>query len=72
MTLTLAEFNSCSAASLAKASLFLMPGGNAYELQRSLGASGKTKLTQFLDQGGNYVGYMRGRVLRNRGLLLER
>ena len=51
MTLTLAEFNSCSAASLAKASLFLMPGGNAYELQRSLGASGKTKLTAVSGSG---------------------
>ena len=60
MTLTLAEFNSCSAASLAKASLFLMPGGNAYELQRSLGASGKTKLTAFLNQGGNYLGFCAG------------
>ena len=60
VTLTLAEFNSCNAASLAKASLFLMPGGNAYELQRNLGSSGKTKLTQFLDQGGNYVGICAG------------
>ena len=60
MTLTSAEFDSCNAASLAKASLFLMPGGNAYELQRNLGSSGKTKLTQFLDQGGNYVGICAG------------
>ena len=60
VTLTLAEFNSCNAASLAKASLFLMPGGNAYELQRNLGSSGKTKLTQFLDQGGNYLGICAG------------
>ena len=60
VTLTLAEFDSCSASSLANASLFLMPGGNPYEMQRNLGASGKAKLTQFLDQGRNYLGICAG------------
>ncbi len=60
VTLTLAEFDSCSASSLANASLFLMPGGNPYEMQRNLGPSGKAKLTQFLDQGRNYLGICAG------------
>lgn len=60
VTLTLTDFNNCSSASLAEASLFVMPGGNAYEMQRNLGSDGKSKLTAYLDQGGNYVGICAG------------
>ncbi len=60
VTLTLAEFNDCSTEDLAKATLFFMPGGSAYEIQDSLGASGKSTLTGFLDQGGHYVGMCAG------------
>jgi hypothetical protein len=58
--LTLDDFNNCSDVGLAQASLFLMPGGDAYEMQRNLGATGKSKLTAYLDQGGNYVGICAG------------
>jgi hypothetical protein len=58
--LTLDDFNNCSDVSLAQASLFLMPGGDAYEMQRNLGATGKSKLTAYLDQGGNYLGICAG------------
>lgn len=60
VTLTSAEFNDCSTEDLAKATLFFMPGGSAYEIQDSLGASGKSTLTGFLDQGGHYVGMCAG------------
>ena len=60
VTLTLAEFNDCSTEDLAKATLFFMPGGSAYEIQDSLGSSGKSTLTGFLDQGGHYVGMCAG------------
>ncbi len=60
VTLTLSEFNACSAADLSKAALFFMPGGSAYEIQDSLGSSGKSVLTNFLDQGGHYVGMCAG------------
>lgn len=60
VTLTLSEFNACSASDFANLKLFFMPGGSAYEIQDSLGADGKTKLTSFLDGGGNYVGICAG------------
>ena len=59
-TLNLSEFNACTADDLAKAALFFMPGGSAYEIQDSLGSSGKAALTSFLDQGGHYVGMCAG------------
>lgn len=67
VTLTLAEFNACSASDFNKLALFFMPGGSAYEIQDNLGASGKSKLTSFLDQGGNYVGICAGGYYAARG-----
>ena len=60
VTLSLSEFNNCSASDLANLKLFFMPGGSAYEIQDSLGANGKSILTTFLDGGGNYVGICAG------------
>lgn len=60
VTLSLPEFNACSAVDFANLELFFMPGGSAYEIQDSLGADGKTKLTSFLDGGGNFVGICAG------------
>lgn len=60
VTLTLSEFNDCSTTDFANLQLFFMPGGSAYEIQDSLGPGGKTKLTSFLDGGGNYLGICAG------------
>ena len=60
VTLTLSEFNSCSDTDFDNLQLFFMPGGSAYEIQDNLGSGGKTKLTSFLDSGGNYLGICAG------------
>lgn len=60
VTLTLFEFNACSAENFAGLKLFLMPGGSAYEIQDNLGSSGKSKLTDYLNSGGNYIGFCAG------------
>lgn len=60
VTLTLSEFNNCKATDFANLLLFFMPGGSAYEIQDNLGSGGKTKLTSFLDGGGNYLGICAG------------
>jgi hypothetical protein len=67
VTLSLAEFNACSNGDFEKLSLFFMPGGSAYEIQDNLGASGKAKLTNFLDKQGNYVGICAGGYYAARG-----
>jgi hypothetical protein len=41
-------------------SIFAMPGGNAYDEQRSSGAEGKANLLSFLSSGGLYVGTCAG------------
>jgi hypothetical protein len=60
VTLSLTEFKACSAVDFANLLLFFMPGGSAYEIQDNLGSDGKTKLTAFLNGGGNYVGICAG------------
>ena len=67
VTLSLAEFNACTATDFSQLSLFFMPGGSAYEIQDNLGSGGKAKLTSFLDQGGNYVGICAGGYYAARG-----
>jgi hypothetical protein len=67
VTLTLSEFNACTAADFTGLLLFVMPGGSAYEIQDNLGASGKSKLTAFLDGGGNYLGMCAGGYYAARG-----
>jgi hypothetical protein len=67
VTLTLNEFNACSAENFSALKLILMPGGSAYEIQDSLGASGKSKLTDFLDNGGSYVGFCAGGYYASKG-----
>jgi len=60
VTLTLSEFDACTADDFASLKLFVMPGGSAYEIQDNLGAAGKSKLTSFLDAGGSFVGFCAG------------
>jgi hypothetical protein len=67
VTLTLSEFNDCTAADFAGLDVFLMPGGSAYEIQDSLGAGGKSVLTAYLDGGGNYLGFCAGGYYAARG-----
>ena len=67
VTLSLSEFNACSAVDFANLELFFMPGGSAYEIQDNLGASGKSTLTDFLDGGGNYVGICAGGYFAAKG-----
>ena len=38
-------------------SLLVMPGGSAYEIQDALGSGGMADITNYLDQGGNYLGF---------------
>jgi hypothetical protein len=67
VTLTLSEFNACSATDFANLELFFMPGGSAYEIQDNLGSKGKSMLTSFLDGGGNYVGICAGGYFAAKG-----
>ncbi len=60
VTLTLSDFNACSADDFASLKLFVMPGGSAYEIQANLAAEGKSKMTSFLDAGGSFVGFCAG------------
>ena len=60
VTLTLAEFEACSAADLQTLDFFIMPGGSAYEIQYNLRQNGKASLTAYLDGGGNYLGICAG------------
>ena len=60
VTLTTSELEACYNGELNSLSLLVMPGGSAYEIQDALGSGGKAAITNYLDQGGNYLGFCAG------------
>ena len=60
VTLITSELEACYNGELNSLSLLVMPGGSAYEIQDALGSGGKAAITNYLDQGGNYLGFCAG------------
>eukprot|EP00581_Thalassiosira_minuscula_P016856 CAMPEP_0183731580 /NCGR_PEP_ID=MMETSP0737-20130205/35781_1 /TAXON_ID=385413 /ORGANISM="Thalassiosira miniscula, Strain CCMP1093" /LENGTH=450 /DNA_ID=CAMNT_0025964337 /DNA_START=162 /DNA_END=1510 /DNA_ORIENTATION=+ len=67
VTLTTSEFEDCYNGELNTLQLLIMPGGSAYSIQDALGSPGKTALTNFLNNGGDYLGFCAGGYLMARG-----
>jgi len=51
--------------------IFAMPGGNAYNAQKSVGATGRKNILSFIDAGGLYVGTCAGFYLASTGYFWE-
>jgi len=53
--------NNCDLSDYPNVELYVQPGGNAYYMQRSLGAEGKANILDFIDNdGGSYLGICAG------------
>ena len=60
VTLTTNQLEDCYNGELDALSLLMMPGGSAYSIQDTLGSAGKVAIRNYLDNGGNYLGFCAG------------
>jgi glutamine amidotransferase-like uncharacterized protein len=60
MDLSAAEIAACDLSSYPELDMYIQPGGDAYLAQKWIGASGKARINDFLDNGGSYFGACAG------------
>lgn len=60
MDLSAREVQNCTFQNYPALKMYIQPGGNAYQQQRSIGSSGKEKINDYLNNGGGYFGVCAG------------
>jgi glutamine amidotransferase-like uncharacterized protein len=58
--LSAADVAACNLASYPNLAMYIQPGGDAYLAQESIGGAGKTRINDFLANGGSYFGACAG------------
>lgn len=54
--LSAAQVSACTFQNYPELDMYIQPGGDAYQQQRSIGSTGKAKINSFINNGGAYFG----------------